>query len=95
MTPHEKAMKSALRDRAINDSLESSIQTYLTTLLDSPEMVEKLATVAKKYYDDNKRKDYRLYNAFTTKEERKLIAKEAWNNLITAVIAAIKKEAGI
>ncbi len=74
---------------------EVARRAYLTTLLDSPEMVEKLATVAKKYYDDNKRKDYRLYNAFTTKEERKLITKEAWNNLITAVIAAIKKEAGI
>ena len=41
MKAHEKAMKAAFRDRAINDSLESSIQTYLTSLLDSPDMVDK------------------------------------------------------
>ncbi len=45
MTPHEKALKVAHTDEAClisEKGIEDAIQTYLTTLLDSPEMVESL-----------------------------------------------------
>ena len=45
MTPHDKALQAAkyqMNAPLRGSKLEPAIQTYLTTLLNSPEMVEKI-----------------------------------------------------
>jgi len=88
MTIHKKALEAAHTAYQNNDnymnehSLSVACKQYLTTLLDSPEMVEKLAIelfgssgIGTSYWD--------------------MANKPAYRDKIKAVIAAIKKEAGI
>ena len=100
MTPHEKALEAAIV--AYNDETHTTAerhagaiaQHYLTTLLDSPEMVDVVAGVIN---DVNGASLWRHVNALAQHDEYKVAkgivrmrTKEA-----QAVISAIKKEAGI
>ena len=87
MTPHEKALEAASEKayqlfdgfEPLMNEVDSIVKTYLTTLLDSPEMVEKMAERAEVSY----------FGSFGEKD------KTIWETQVRAVIAAIKKEAGI
>jgi hypothetical protein len=49
MTPHERALEAAYKQRfdynGKGDVLEACINEYIRTLLDSPEMVERLSDI--------------------------------------------------
>ncbi len=78
MTPHEKALEDASEKayqlfdgfEPLMKEVDSIVKTYLTALLDSPEMVERLS-------------------------EEIFFAQGTYGEKAQAVIAAIKKEAGI
>jgi hypothetical protein len=72
---------------------EQSCESYLTTLLDSPEMVEKLAKAAREAV-----RDYAGgHSATNTKGDALWHTTGTFNlsAIAKAVIAAIKKEAGL
>lgn len=80
MDAHKRALEVAYIDA--NEpwyisvgKVESSIQTYLTTLLDDPEMVEEMDKTIRTFHENGKHNS--IYRQ------------------VIAVIAAIKKQAGI
>ncbi len=86
MTPREIALDAAYRaddNQLSHERFKWMLDAYLTTLLNSPEMVEVVAKQAQGKYEALK------WNALS--KEYKAI----WKNVAKAVIAAIKKEAGL
>jgi hypothetical protein len=89
MTPHEKALEAAT-DMLEQFGLSNAIKTYLTTLLDSPDMVEKIARAM-------------MQNVFRDADPDTApldwTGNDIWGcdfgEMAGYVIAAIKKEAGI
>ncbi len=89
MSIHEKALEAAemVRDGVSdNCSLEPFIQAYITTLLDSPELVEKIAIKLAKNRDGD---DLNWQDMHTEKYQAEFI------DQTKTVIAAIKKEAWV
>ena len=95
MTPHDKALEAALvayckatginpeHRKVLMAATEQSCETYLTTLLDSPEMVEKIAMAL---HDSEFACEF---------NERDGHIQEGYIDQAKASIKAIKEEAGV